>query len=105
MGVPLYDALNQYLQNSPVTFAAQVSTPFLLWSGTNDNSIDYRQSLEFHLALRRLGKPNILLLYEGGGHGLTKEEHQMDLSRRMSHWWDYYLKGGPKPDWLTPDTF
>jgi dipeptidyl aminopeptidase/acylaminoacyl peptidase len=105
MGVPLYEAFDQYLQNSPVTFAARVSTPFLLWSGTNDSSIDYRQSLEFHLALRRLGKPNILLLYEGGGHGLTNAEHQMDLTRRMSQWWDYYLKGGLKPGWFSPDQF
>ncbi|WP_162127506.1 alpha/beta hydrolase family protein [Flavobacterium phycosphaerae] len=105
MGVPLFDAFDRYLQNSPVTYTPKVKTPLLLWSGTKDNSVNYRQSLEFHLALRRLGKPNILLLYEGGGHSLTKAEHQVDLTRRMSQWWDYYLKGGPKPDWLTPDTF
>lgn len=104
MGVPLFDDFDRYLQNSPVTFAPEVNTPLLLWAGTKDNSVNYRQSLEFHLALRRLGKPNIFLLYEGGGHGLIKAEHQMDLTRRMSEWWDYYLKGTPKSDWFTPDT-
>lgn len=103
MGTPLFDQFNQYLQNSPITFAAQVQTPFLLWAGTNDGSIDYRQSLEFHLALRRLGKPNILLLYEGGGHALMKREYQVDLAHRMIQWWDYYLKDEKKPDWFTPD--
>lgn len=103
MGAPLYDAYQKYLQNSPITFAGQVQTPLLLWAGVEDSAIDYRQSLELHLALRRLGKPNILLLYENGGHALTKTEHQTDLARRMMQWWDYYLKGLPKPDWFAAD--
>lgn len=105
MDVPLFDDFDRYLRNSPITFAAKVETPFLIWAGINDSAIDYRQSLEFHLALRRLGKPNILLLYEKGGHGLTQREYQIDISQRMLHWWDYYLKGGKKPDWFTPDSF
>lgn len=105
MGVPLYEAYQQYLENSPITFAPQVQTPFLIWAGTEDNAINYTQSLEFHLALRRLGKPNILLLYEKEGHSLTNSENQTDLSRRMIRWWDYYLKGGKKPDWFIPNSF
>jgi dipeptidyl aminopeptidase/acylaminoacyl peptidase len=105
MGVPLFDNFDRYLQNSPITFAPQVKTPFLLWAGIEDNSVNFRQSLEFHLALRRLGKPNILLLYEKAGHAITDPDQQADLSRRMLQWWDYYLKGEKKPHWFTPDSF
>lgn len=105
MGVPLYEAFQQYLQNSPITFAPQMQTPFLIWAGIEDSAINYTQSLEFHLALRRLGKPNILLLYEKEGHAITKPEQQIDLSRRMMQWWDYHLKEGSKPDWFRPNSF
>jgi hypothetical protein len=32
-----------------------------------------------------------------------RAEDQIDLTHRMQQWWDYYLKGGVKPEWLTPD--
>jgi dipeptidyl aminopeptidase/acylaminoacyl peptidase len=103
MGVSLFDDYQKYLDNSPITFAKQVQTPVLLWSGNADQQVDYYQSMEFHLALRRLQKPNILLLYEGEDHVLMKREHQIDLTHRTQQWFDYYLKGGRKPDWLRPD--
>jgi dipeptidyl aminopeptidase/acylaminoacyl peptidase len=103
MGTSLFEGYPNYLQNSPITFAAQVKTPLLIWAGMEDGTVDYRQSLEFHLALRRLQKPNILLFYERGGHSIMRAEDQIDLTHRMQQWWDYYLKGGVKPEWLTPD--
>ncbi len=103
MGVSLFDGFQKYLDNSPITFAKQIQTPVLLWSGDADGQVDYYQSIEFHLALRRLQKPNVLLLYEGEDHVLMKREHQVDLTHRTQEWFDYYLKGGVKPDWLMPD--
>lgn len=103
MGVSLFDGYQKYLQNSPITFASQVETPLLLWSGEADRQVHYYQSLEFHLALRRLQKPNILLLYEGERHTIMGREHQMDLTHRTQEWFDYYLKAATKPDWFTPD--
>ncbi|UPT69971.1 MAG: prolyl oligopeptidase family serine peptidase [Flavobacterium sp. JAD_PAG50586_2] len=104
MGVSLFEGYDKYLKNSPVTFAKNVETPILVWTGEADKSVDHNQSLELHLALRRLQKPSILLLYEGGGHSLIKMEHQIDLTHRTQDWWDYYLKGTVKPDWLNPDS-
>lgn len=103
MGVSLFDGYQKYLDNSPITFAKQVQTPILLWSGDADKQVDYRQSMEFHLALRRLQKPNVLLLYEGEDHTITKRDNQIDLTHRVRQWLTYYLKGGTKPDWFTPD--
>lgn len=103
IGVSPFDDYQKYVKNSPITFANQVETPLLLWSGEADMQIHYYQSLEFHLALRRLQKPNILLLYEGENHTIMGKEHQMDLTHRTQEWYDYYLKGSSKPDWFTPD--
>lgn len=103
IGTSLFEGYQKYVQNSPLTYAGQVTTPLLLWAGEADNSIDYHQSLEFHLALRRLQKSNILLLYERGGHAIMEKEHQIDLTHRTQEWFDYYLKDGTKQDWFTPD--
>lgn len=103
IGVSLFDDYNRYVDNSPITFAKQVQTPILLWSGIDDKQIDYYQSLEFHMALRRLQKPNILLLYEGEDHSFMKRDYQIDLTQRTEQWLDYYLKSESKPDWLLPD--
>lgn len=103
MGVSLFDGYQKYLENSPITFANQIQTPVLLWSGDADLQVDYSQSMEFHLGLRRLQKPNVLLIYEGEDHVIMKREHQVDLTHRTQEWLDYYLKGGVKPNWLMPD--
>jgi dipeptidyl aminopeptidase/acylaminoacyl peptidase len=103
MGISLFDGLQKYLDDSPIMFANQVQTPVLLWSGDSDRQVNYTQSLEFHLALRRLQKPNILLLYEGENHTIMRKENQLDLTHRTQEWFDYYLKGARKPDWFTPD--
>lgn len=103
IGVSLFDGYQKYLENSPLTFVKQVQTPVLLWSGEDDRQVHYNQSLEFHLALRRLQKPNIVLLYEGERHTIMKKEHQIDLTHRTQEWFDYYLKSTAKPDWFTSD--
>lgn len=103
IGVSLFDGYQKYLENSPLTFVKQVQTPVLLWSGEDDRQVHYNQSLEFHLALRRLQKPNILLLYEGERHTIMKKEHQIDLTHRTMEWFDFYLKDGRRPEWFSPD--
>ena len=103
IGTSLFDGYQKYVENSPITFANQVTTPLLLWCGKEDSSINHAQSLEFHIALRRLQKPNIFLLYENGGHVIIQKEDQIDLTHRMQEWCDFYLKNGALPDWFTPD--
>lgn len=103
IGSSPFENQEAYLLNSPITFVKKVETPILLWSGDEDKQVHYFQSLEFHLALRRLQKPNILLLYENEKHTIIKKENQVDLSHRIQQWFDYYLKGASKPNWFTSD--
>ncbi len=105
MGTSLFDDPERYLKNAPITYAKQVQTPLLLWSGEEDKQVHHYQSIEFHLALRRLQKPNILVLYEGERHNIRNKNHQIDLTHRVQQWWDYYLKKGKQPEWFTKDKY
>lgn len=103
IGVSLFDDYQKYLQNSPITFARQINTPLLIWCGEGDTAINYSQSLELHLALRRLQKPNIFLLYERGGHAIMQKEDQSNLTQKIQEWFAFYLKGEKKPKWFMRD--
>lgn len=98
MGKSLYDNYAGYLQNSPIYHADKVNTPLLSWAGEQDIQVDYYQSIEFYLALRRLGKTNTMLLYPKENHTLSDPIHKQHLTRSIEQWFDFYLKGGKKPD-------
>jgi dipeptidyl aminopeptidase/acylaminoacyl peptidase len=81
-----------YAKNSPVMNAEHITTPLLSWTGSADGTVDWRQSIELHLALKRLQKKNILLVYPNEGHILTNPEAQKDLTKRIKKWFDDWLK-------------
>ncbi|MGE6353977.1 prolyl oligopeptidase family serine peptidase [Flavobacterium sp. NPDC079362] len=100
IGKSLYEDYPAYLRNSPVYHADKVETPLLSWAGEMDSVVHYYQSIEFYLALRRLGKINLMLIYPGEDHVLMEEKHQQDLTGRIEQWFDYYLKGEKRLEWF-----
>jgi dipeptidyl aminopeptidase/acylaminoacyl peptidase len=104
MGMSLFDNRDGYERNSPVTYVHNVNTPLLLWSGENDRQIHYYQSIAFYLALRRLNKIEIMLLYPGDGHALLNKNNQKDLSAKVENWFDYFLKGERNDSWISEGT-
>lgn len=99
----LFEIPENYHANSPINFAENVQTPLLSWVGKDDPQVSPGQSMEFHLALRRLGKPNILLAYPNGSHAMMRRADQEDLTIKIADWFGYYLKGEPAKDWMKPD--
>lgn len=97
MGSTPFSDLNAYLENSTVINAAKITTPLLSWAGKNDMQVDWKQGVELHLALRRLQKQNIFLVYQGEGHILSGTAAQYDLTSRIKSWFDHYLKDKPFP--------
>lgn len=93
MGTTPFGNLRGYLENSTVTNATNITTPLLLWNGKEDTQSDWRQSVELHLALRRLNKPCKFLAYPNQGHVLSDPAAQYDLTIRTKNWFDHYLKG------------
>ena len=89
-----------YKKNSPVFYANKVNTPLLIMHNDNDGAVPFTQGVELFMGLRRLEKPVWMLVYNGEKHNLKKRANRLDLSIRMSEFFDYYLKNSLKPDWM-----
>jgi dipeptidyl aminopeptidase/acylaminoacyl peptidase len=100
MKKPLFEDLDTYIYNSPVFSAPTIQTPLLLWTGAKDGHVAPTQSMELYLAMRRLGKKVTLLRYPKEDHNLEDIGKQGDLSTKIVEWFDYYLKGGQKKNWM-----
>jgi dipeptidyl aminopeptidase/acylaminoacyl peptidase len=100
IGGNLWEAPMLFLENSPVFRANQVQTPLLMIHNDNDDAVPWYQGIEYFLALRRLGKEVYMFNYNGEPHGLRKRANQKDYAMRLQQFFDYFLKGAPKPDWM-----
>jgi dipeptidyl aminopeptidase/acylaminoacyl peptidase len=103
MGKSLFEDKIGYDHNSPIVHAVNIQTPLLSWTGGADTQVDPHQSIEFYLALRRLGKKNVFLVYPEEDHTLHDKRNQYDLMLKIEEWFNYYLKDGPVPKWTAPD--
>lgn len=90
----------RYIDNSPIFMADRVSTPLLMIHNDADDAVPWYQGIEYFLALRRLNKEAFLFSYNGEPHNLRKRADQKDYALRLQQFFDYYLKGAPKPDWM-----
>lgn len=89
-----------YLENSALYHVRDMNTPLLLWSGRDDNHVDFNQTLDFYMGLKRLQKPVTMLLYAGMRHSAYKPTQQKDLTLKIEHWLDHYLKGVSAESWV-----
>ncbi|QFG53451.1 prolyl oligopeptidase family serine peptidase [Chryseobacterium sp.] len=99
MSVPFAKDRQKYFDNNPLYNADRVSAPVLLWTGLEDQNVDWQETRTFYNALRRNDKKVIALFYKNNGHGMIDEKSQTDLSRRLLDWLDYFLKDVPI-DWI-----
>lgn len=100
IGVPLYESPLKYLENSPVFHIERAKTPLLILHNDQDDAVPWYQGIELFLALRRNGKEAYLFNYNGEFHGLRKRQNQKDYTSRMQQFFDHFLKGAPKPEWM-----
>lgn len=101
IGGTLWNKLNKYIENSPLFYADKVKTPLLIMANDNDGAVPYQEGIQYFVALRRLNKPVWLLNYNGDAHNLLKWPNRVDLSIRMSQFFDHFLKDQPAPVWMT----
>jgi dipeptidyl aminopeptidase/acylaminoacyl peptidase len=100
IGRPLYDAPHKYIENSPIFHVQRVATPLLILHDDQDDAVPWYQGIELFLALRRTGKEAYLFNYNGELHGLRRRHNQKDYALRMHQFFDHFLKGAPKPEWM-----
>lgn len=100
LGKSLFEDYETYRKNSPVYLAQGIATPLLLWTGANDTTVDPAQTIEMHMALRRLRKENTMLVYPNEDHAISTKKNEEDLTRRIEQWLAHHLKDGPAPSWV-----
>jgi dipeptidyl aminopeptidase/acylaminoacyl peptidase len=100
IGGTLWDRTELYLENSPIFRVPDVETALLIMHNDNDGSVPWYQGIELFVALRRLGKPAWMLVYNNEEHNLSRWPNRVDLSIRMMQFFDHYLKDAPAPAWM-----
>ncbi len=100
IGGSLWEYPMRYLENSPVFRADRVQTPILMLHNDADDAVPWYQGIEYYLALRRLGKEVYFFSYNGEPHGLRRRPNQKDYTMRLQQFFDHFLKGAPKPEWM-----
>ena len=101
IGENLWDALDLYLENSPLFGIPNIETPVLIMHNDDDGAVPYYQGIEMFMGMRRLNKPVWMLVYNNEQHNLTKMKNRIDLDIRMMQFFDHYLKDEAAPVWMT----
>lgn len=100
IGKNLWEARDAYIENSALFFADKINTPLLLQHGDIDEAVPWYQSIEYYLAMRRLGKECVFLQYKDEPHHLKKYTNKLDYTIKMMEYFDHYLKKKPAADWI-----
>ncbi|MCF0173174.1 MAG: prolyl oligopeptidase family serine peptidase, partial [Bacteroidales bacterium] len=100
IGTDLWSGLDLYIENSPIFFVPNVTTPVLIMHNDNDGAVPWWQGIEFFTALRRCGKQAWMLQYNGEAHNLNGRANSKDLSVRLGQFFGHFLKGEPMPYWM-----
>lgn len=101
MGGTLWEKTNLYIENSPILNASNITSPLLLINNKNDEIVPFLQGVEMFTALRRLKKRVWLLQYDDCGHHVNTPLSSWDYTKRMTQYFDFYLKGLSEPEWMS----
>ena len=92
------DALDKYLEMSPLTYAPEVQTPVLLLHGEDDHRCPIGQSEEYFVTLKRLGKEVELVRFPGSAHSFLRGGHpklRREYLTRVVDWFDRHIESSP----------
>jgi dipeptidyl aminopeptidase/acylaminoacyl peptidase len=88
----MYDNYELYLERSPIRHIKKANTPTLIIHGAADPRVPIGQSQELYTALKWKGVPVEFVTYPREGHGVAEKAHQLDFMRRVTAWFEKYLK-------------
>lgn len=100
IGATPWDRPDLYIENSGLFHIKNITTPYLTVHNDGDTAVPQFQGVEFITAMRRLGKIAYMFSFEGEQHGITKRENQKYWTVHLDEWFDYWLKGAPRPAWF-----
>jgi hypothetical protein len=100
IGATPWERPDLYVENSPLFSIGNVHTPYLRIQDDQDGFVPYGQGVEFFTALRRAGKEAYMFTFIGENHGLAKTETKNYWTVHLDEFFDYYLQGAPRPEWM-----
>jgi dipeptidyl aminopeptidase/acylaminoacyl peptidase len=94
MGAAPYEDPDLYVRKSPYFRLADVTTPTILYTGTEDRNVPPSQSWSHFRVMQQVGKaPVRLVLFPGEPHSIGKYVHQRRKVEEDLAWFDEYLFG------------
>ncbi len=95
-----YNNFDAYWDQSPIKYIAKAKTPTMIHVVEGDPRVPSPQSVELHMALKKLGVPTELFMYPGNSHGIPDPRNRLVKSVSEMAWMDYYVRGkGNKFSW------
>ncbi len=96
----LYENFEPYWDQSPLQYISNARTPTMIHVVEGDPRVPSPQSVELHMALKKLGVPTELFMYPGTSHGIPDPRNRLVKSVSEMAWMDYYVRGiGNKFEW------
>ena len=96
----LYENFEPYWYQSPLRYISNAKTPTMIHVVKDDPRVPSPQSLELHMALKKLRVPTELFMYPGSTHGIPDPRNRLVKSVSEMAWMDYYVRGiGNKFEW------
>ena len=77
---------------SPLFHASNVKNPVMVLQGANDPRVLQIESDEIVAELQKNKVPVEYVIFDDEGHGFRKKENQLEGSRKIKNFLDYYLK-------------
>ena len=95
-----YQDFDAYWNQSPLKYIQNAKTPTMIHVVEGDPRVPSPQSVELHMALKKLGVPTELYMYPGNTHGIPDPRNRLVKSVAEKAWMDYYVLGsGRKFAW------
>ena len=96
----LYENFDPYWDQSPLKYIAAAKTPTMVHVVEGDPRVPSPQSVELHMALKKLGVPTELFMYPGRSHGIPDPRNRLVKAVSEMAWMDHYVRGiGEKFEW------
>jgi dipeptidyl aminopeptidase/acylaminoacyl peptidase len=99
-----YEDPELYVRKSPYFRLKDVTTPMIVYTGTDDRNVPPSQSWSHFRVMQQAGRaPVRLVLFPGEPHGLRKYAHQKRKVEEDLAWFDKYLFGESPADEAVKD--
>ncbi|MBR43866.1 MAG: hypothetical protein CME18_05580 [Gemmatimonadetes bacterium] len=96
----LYEDFDTYFDQSPLKYITNAKTPTMIHVVEGDPRVPSPQSVELHMALKKLDVPTELFMYPGRSHGIPNPRNRLVKSVSEMAWMDHYVRGiGDKFEW------